>query len=377
MEIATSDEAPRTPSRHNRCQLLQLSQEEVIEKVLELESELNEFQESSRELEQALEEELQELEKQIQTLRQTLETSDHELKKSKESIAILNKELVELNDTISTRTKEYEVTVSSLKKHLVSVEIANDSMEESERMLCSKLELANQFNNDLLEKIAIMENDLHREKQTNIQKNLHITNYENTIQDLKVNVTILEKRLKHSESNEVDCLFLSMKDILKDGPPPTQALSTKNGNSGMKKSDSLQRLHQLTANSESMSKKVQNLKSSMYSTQMKSTPTTKLSRHTSTSGPPQKDDPSSDKENIKANLNERFKSTKIRKDHCTSNEQALHEPKSSGVHDDPHTLSHSHQEQIMKAVERRQPKRNRRKANIFETFRSLSSGSNN
>lgn len=382
-----SKQEPSSPSKINRDELGQLSQEEVVQRVIELESELNEFQESSKELEQALEEELQGLENENSTLREALGTSKKQLQLSKENIASLNKEISDLNETVITKTQEYEKQISSLKQKLVSVEIVNDDMEENDRMLCTKLELAGQFNNELLEKIAIIENDLHREKQTNSQKQLHITNFENSIKEMKGKILSLETKLRFYENNEVESLFLSMKDILNAGPPSSKSSHTlANGKgSGMKKSDSLKKLHQLTTNSESMSKKARNLKNSVYTSQMKSSPTTKLSRHTSKATLRGK---VADKENIepsqetisipksppivdvsaRANLGTKEPQKIYDQAQFETSRRALEAVKASpGMNN----------KTISKSPELRQIKRRHRRTNIFDTFKSLSLSNSN
>lgn len=387
MESPNCKQEPPSPSKLNRDELEQLSEEKLVQRVIELESELNEFQESSKELEQALEEELQGLENENSALREALGVSKEQLQISKVTISNLNKEMSDLNETVITKTQEYEKQISSLKQKLVSVEIVNDDMEENDRMLCNKLELAGQFNNELLEKIAIIENDIHRERQTNSQKQLHITNFEITIKELNDKVSSLETKLKFYENNEVESLFLSMKDILNAGPPSSKnihALSHGRG-SGMKKSDSLKKLHQLTTDSESMSRKARNLKNSVYTSHMKSLPTTKLSRHTSKATLRGKLE---DKENI-----EPYQKTKTipisplimdisstvysdardpqginKPDQFQTSQQALEAVKGSP------TMNNKDSSRIPKI---RHVKRRHRRTNIFDTFKSLSLSNSN
>lgn len=277
---SNTEHEPLSVPQDTRNELESLTQDEIVLRVIELEVELNEFQESSKELEQALEEELQELEQSNASLREAVEASTEQLQVSKEMVTKLNQEISDLNEAMITKTQEYETQITALKQSLVTVEIVNDDMEENDRMLSNKLELANQFNNELLEKLAIIESDLQREKQINSKKQLHITNYEIETEEQKKKIQLLQKKIKFYENNEVESLFLSMKDILNAGPPPATIASLTRG-SGMKKSDSLKKLHELTANSKNMSKKARNLKDSVYTSQMKSSPTTKLSKHTS------------------------------------------------------------------------------------------------
>lgn len=267
---------PTSPSRYDLQELTLLSKEEIVQKVFELEGELNEFQESSKELEIALEEELQELELKNKALKNLLLEKDKQEVDLKQNIMELQQELVSVHQQHVDRIQEYEEKINHLKKTIVAVEIENDSMESNDRLLTSKLHMASQFNNELLEKIAIIENEYERKKREAIEKQLYISNYQNQVRELTSKITHLEEKLKFYENNEMDSLFLSMKDILSSGPPTFTGTYQKN--QGMKKSDSLKKLHELTTKSEEMSKKVQSLKG-IYSLdkKLKSTSTTQLS----------------------------------------------------------------------------------------------------
>lgn len=183
---------PLSPVRYSKMVLRDLSQEDLIEKVLELEGALNEFQESSKELEQALEEELQEFEKTTNKLHRSLDSTVDELSQAKTKIISLTQELNNTIEYSSTKLRESEDKITALKQQLVSVEIANDSIENNDRMISDKLELANQFNNELLEKLALLENDLERERKSGVEKLLYISNYQNEVRELTEKVTTLE-----------------------------------------------------------------------------------------------------------------------------------------------------------------------------------------
>ncbi|ODV77648.1 uncharacterized protein CANTADRAFT_27361 [Suhomyces tanzawaensis NRRL Y-17324] len=233
-------DVPLTPTRYSRNVLRDLSKDELVEKVLELESVLNEFQESSKELEQALEEELQGLEAANVHIQKALDAKLLELEETKAKIVAMNQELNALHDSHNDRIRESEEKVTLLKQQLVSVEIANDSMESNDRMLSHKLELANQFNNELLEKMAILENDYERERKAGMEKQLYITNYQNEVKELNSKIESLEHR---SDSPDADALFISMREVLSAGPPST---SDNYGQPQMRKSSSLKKLQDMT-----------------------------------------------------------------------------------------------------------------------------------
>ena len=87
-------------------QLQTLSKDELIEKVLELEAVLNEFQDSSKELERALEDELLELENTKTQLSEQLDLKKQELAQANTKVINLTSELNNLHE--STNTKLYE-----------------------------------------------------------------------------------------------------------------------------------------------------------------------------------------------------------------------------------------------------------------------------
>lgn len=256
--------------------------EEIVEKMMVLEEELIEFQESSKELERALEEELQQLEMGNNQLVTSNKHKDKTIEELNSEVLELKAEVRRLNDENSSQKMKYDQEIRQLKQTIVDIEIKNDSMELNDRVANSKLGSLNQFNNELLEKIAILENENYLQKKMNDEKDLHISNYINTINDLKAQSDRLNKKSTPDTLNdEVDILYLSMKDVLRAGPPESPYLQET-----MKKSDSLQRLHQLLMRSENLSNQMKTLKrNSLYlsSPQLKSPSTTQLSNHLHTS----------------------------------------------------------------------------------------------
>lgn len=117
----------------------ELSREELIERVVELETVLSEFQESSKELEQLLEEELQDLERANTTLQSTLDKTNEQLLKSNSRIVELTRELNESQEKAAEKAREQEHRLSEIQQQLVTVEISNDSMESNDRILTNKL----------------------------------------------------------------------------------------------------------------------------------------------------------------------------------------------------------------------------------------------
>ncbi|CAK7898411.1 hypothetical protein CAAN1_26S00672 [[Candida] anglica] len=282
MDDSPSKPKPKTGAISDREGIWELSKEAAIERVVELETELIEFQESSKELEQALEDELHELELANEKLEFKYETVVSQLNVVNAKNVSLTQELTRVTEENRASMERYEDTVAGLRSQLVSVEIVNDNMENNDRLLESKLEIANQFNNELLEKIAILENDYYRERKDNIESKLHISNYENEIKQLRARLDGVKETSEtekypdfHHEADRTtatfaDESFLSMKDILNAGPPISKV-------SAIPKSNSLKKLHELTEKSEELSQKVHSFKTALVPGGLKSTSTTQLS----------------------------------------------------------------------------------------------------
>ncbi|KAI5968800.1 hypothetical protein CANMA_002236 [Candida margitis] len=218
-----------------------LSKDELIQKVLESEAILNEFQESSKDLEKALEDELQELETTKMNLEDQVISLKNQLLTSRQQNLDHGKELDKLQDLLLNKDQE----IMGLQQKIVKIEIANASMESQDRIMLNKYEVQQTFNNELLEKLAILEDELDRAKRQNSERQLHITNYKIQVHDLQETI----KQLEADQHRDCDASFVSMKDVLKSTPPPNvlrNVTNTTTSQSKMKKSDSLQKLKNLT-----------------------------------------------------------------------------------------------------------------------------------
>lgn len=145
-----------------------LSKEELIQKVLESEAILNEFQESSKDLEKALEDELQQLESTNLNLENQVIDLKKQLLASRQQNLDQGKDLDELQDLLLSKDQE----IAGLQQKIVTIEISNASMESQDRIMLSKYEVQQAFNNELLEKLAMLEDELDRVKKQNTEKQL-------------------------------------------------------------------------------------------------------------------------------------------------------------------------------------------------------------
>lgn len=257
------------------------------QKMIELERELIEFQESSKELEQALEEELQSLETRNALLLAQVQEKDQKIRELTQNIASLNKELVEQTLLAADQVSEQEKEISDLKHKLVHMEILNDDMLSQDRVLESKYQLATQFNNELLEKIALVENELDLERQASARQRLIISNLENAAQTceiVKENKVDKVERQRMSMKNTrrvstiddfsfADGTVLDIGEMLASEPPKTSG--------GMPHSESLMLFHELYSRSSMLRQKVGEVNSTLA---LKSPSTTQLTKKTTASG---------------------------------------------------------------------------------------------
>lgn len=304
----TVKSSPTTPSKAEGGDggIWELSKEEAIERVVELESELFEFQESSKDLEQALEHELHNLELANEKIEYKYTMCLEQLNIANAKVVSLTNEITSITDKNRSTVEELNQKVNDLRTQLVSVEIVNDNMETNDRVLENKLEIANLFNGELLEKVAMLENDYERERKNAIERQLHLSNAENEIRQLKLkyeagsNGDAARKRISSypgSKRNSLlvsngsvlttngieqpddgeeagDVSILSMRDILRSGPPILRVPA-------IPKSNSLKKLHELTEKSGALSEKVQNFKTALVPGGLKSPSTTQLSKQNS------------------------------------------------------------------------------------------------
>lgn len=200
----------------------------VHQRILQLEQELIEFQESSKELEQALEEELLELQHRNQALEQQIQSKDTMISTLSKSVANLTLEINELMGSAAEKYSQHEKIVTDLKNKLVYMEILNNDVAEQGRVLDSKYQLATQFSNQLLEKIALVESELEIERNTNAQNRLITSNFE-----------MGSKMNDSSENSKLD----ESKTVLQDSVPNAsikqiRTLNDSQNNSNYRKSDS-------------------------------------------------------------------------------------------------------------------------------------------
>ncbi|EEQ41092.1 hypothetical protein CLUG_05220 [Clavispora lusitaniae ATCC 42720] len=238
METSTNDHVPA-------------SSEEIYRRMLEVEQELIEFQESSKELEQTLEDELRELESQNDLLLAQVRAKDAKISElSHTGDSLEQRTCNRICRMSAARDKENKDIIADLKKTLVAMEISNDDMASRDRVLEQKLSLANQFNNELLEKIALTENDLEMEREANARHQLTISNMQNAANTGNTTSSRIKRDSTYQDFSMAEGTILDINEMLATEPPvPVKQRS-------MPRSDSLHKMQQLHSMSDILLHKV-------------------------------------------------------------------------------------------------------------------------
>lgn len=176
----------------------EMSKEEVVARVRELEIELKTFEEASKDLEALLEDEVARLESDNQQLREKILATAIENRNRSNALTV---ELTRLQEQLSAKETELELQRSTLR----TLEMDKTGMEDGERTLVDKLEAIKGKYNDLVERVVLLEQDLETEKSQNLQKDLWIFNYQTEILQLKTELK--EKKSRTTQPVQSDKLL--------------------------------------------------------------------------------------------------------------------------------------------------------------------------
>lgn len=186
----------------------------------ELEQELVEFQQSSRELEQALEAELALLETENAALAQALAAKDAKIRALALRVSALNAEVARLAAALAAQKKDSDAQIAQLRRGIVSMEISNEHIATQDRVANSKLALATQLNNELLEKVAILENDLE------VERARHARDPDSTVIDFAEALGMPKRGMPRLDSRSKFQELYTKTDVLREKVDAMRALST-------------------------------------------------------------------------------------------------------------------------------------------------------
>ncbi|KAG6008143.1 NADH:ubiquinone oxidoreductase [Claviceps maximensis] len=171
-----------------------------------LESELAEFRESSRELEQELEKDIDRAEKQERALQEKAETLRFEVeewkRKYKESKAEASAAQHSLEKEITTLRESYR----SVQLKLRDMEVANDDFERQARNTTSSLEDLESKFNQAIERGVMMEEEIRAGEQEREKLRIETQRLREELAELKIEAELLQDKLKKQENRHLSTI---------------------------------------------------------------------------------------------------------------------------------------------------------------------------
>ncbi|KAH3673558.1 hypothetical protein WICMUC_003665 [Wickerhamomyces mucosus] len=247
--------------------------ETCIEVIKQLETELNEFQTSSYELEKELELELNLLEtenEKFQKENKELTFEVNNLKQGKKnSEDLLNITKNELNSKI----EKLESTITEKTTKLINVEIENDNITERERELRDEIIDLNLNLSIQTEKAILLENEIEQLKNNLILVELKNQNLNNQVKHLNEEISDLKVHKNLPKQSQTTSLANSS-PLLSTTSSTHQQSSPYTKSKKLNRSNSIIQLHSMIQQTKKMGYKIDNIKSSLNS---KSKTTTKIS----------------------------------------------------------------------------------------------------
>ncbi|KAG5365684.1 Nuclear distribution protein nudE-like protein 1 [Yarrowia sp. B02] len=153
--------SPLTPNSKAHLEVIAYNQYiQAKEQIQQLEQELTEFQESSKELELELEQELAESDKRQAKLEDRIDTLESEVAEWRKKALDAHKEAASTQQALQREVNSLRDAHKLVKERLRETENANDDIEQRERITCSTLEDIQTRYNEALENVAILEAEL-------------------------------------------------------------------------------------------------------------------------------------------------------------------------------------------------------------------------
>lgn len=153
--------SPLTPNSKAHLEVIAYNQYlQAKEQIQQLEHELTEFQESSKELELELEQELAESDKRQAKLEDRISALESEVTEWRKKALDAHKEAASTQQALQREVSSLRDAHKLVKERLRETENANDDIEQRERITCSTLEDIQTRYNEALENVAILEAEL-------------------------------------------------------------------------------------------------------------------------------------------------------------------------------------------------------------------------
>lgn len=198
----------------------------------QLESELAEFRDSSRELEQELEKDIERAEKQERVLQEKAETLEYEVEEWKRKYRESKTEASSQQSQLEKEITTLRDTNRTLQLKLRDIEVANDDFERQARNTTSSLEDMESNYNQAIERAVLMEEEIKIGEQEREHLRIESQRLREELGDLKIEAELLQDKIKKHESRHLSTISTDMSalgsptfDKTMDGSPDSTASS--------------------------------------------------------------------------------------------------------------------------------------------------------
>ncbi|PHH55439.1 Nuclear distribution protein nudE -like protein 1 [Ceratocystis fimbriata CBS 114723] len=168
----------------------------------QLEGELAEFRESSRELEAELEKDIELAEKRERTLKERAETLGFEVEEWKRKYKESKAEASSSQQTLEKEITSLRDTNRKIQLRLREIEVANDDYERQARNTTSSLEDMESKYNQVIERSVMLEEEMKFSEQEREQSRIETQRLKAELNDLKIEAELLQDKVKKYESRQ-------------------------------------------------------------------------------------------------------------------------------------------------------------------------------
>ncbi|EKJ78212.1 hypothetical protein NXS19_011487 [Fusarium pseudograminearum] len=172
----------------------------------QLESELAEFRDSSRELEQELEKDIERAEKQERHHQEKAETLGFEVEEWKRKYRESKTEASASQNALEKEITTLRDTNRTLQLKLRDIEVANDDFERQARNTTSSLEDMESKYNQAIERAVMMEEEIKIGEQEREQLRIESQRLREELGDLKIEAELLQDKFKKQESRHLSTI---------------------------------------------------------------------------------------------------------------------------------------------------------------------------
>ncbi|KAL6925237.1 hypothetical protein ACHAPO_009070 [Fusarium lateritium] len=172
----------------------------------QLESELAEFRDSSRELEQELEKDIERAEKQERYHQEKAETLGFEVEEWKRKYRESKTEANASQNALEKEITTLRDTNRTLQLKLRDIEVANDDFERQARNTTSSLEDMESKYNQAIERAVLMEEEIKMGEQEREHLRIESQRLREELGDLKIEAEVLQDKIKKQESRHLSTI---------------------------------------------------------------------------------------------------------------------------------------------------------------------------